>query len=425
MPIFHRVVRSFRALLWLVAAMPFSLSAPLGAQEVVRVFAGPLARSDVFRDLLKSYSERQPAVKLEIVGGETLNDQRDFLAKAVSAAEPMTDLVLVDVLRPAQWAALKWIEPLDSYLGSDRSGLVARYIPAVMASATIGDRIVALPFMADAQFLFYRKDLFDKHGQKAPQDWNELKASLQLILTAENQRNLRGLGLAGGNVESTTCAYLASLWGAGSELIRSGGFQAEDPAHRSALAMWDELRLAKLLPPDVADYQTDEIRHQLTQGTLVMGLGWGYMWPRFEGEADSRVVRKIGIANPPGSSPGSGAGCMGGWHVAVVAASKVKVRAVEVARYLSSPETSKVLALKTGALPVFRDLYADPDVLAAQPWFVDALPVLMSARARPASPRYNEISEIVRGNFHAFLAGNRTAEAVLSDMKARFDLLFR
>jgi len=424
-PIFRRIVHFFRALLPITAVALFSSAVSPRAQEVVRVFAGPLARSEIFRDLLKGYSGRQPALKLEIVGGETQNEQRDFLAKALSAADPMVDLVLVDALRPAQWAALKWIEPLDPYLGSSRSATVERYLPASIASATVGDRIVALPFMADAQFLFYRKDLFDKHGQKVPQQWSELKSGLQAILAAENQRNLRGFGVAGGNVESTTCAFLASLWGAGSELVRSGGFQADDPANGTALAMWEELRAAKLLPPDVANYQTDEIRHQLTQGTLVMGLGWGYMWPRFEGEADSRVAGKIGIANPPGFSAGSGAGCVGGWHVAVVAASKVKGRAIEVARYLSSPETAKTLATRTGALPVFRDLYADPEILAAQPWFADALPVLMRARVRPASPRYNEISEIVRGNFHAFLSGNRTAEAMLSDMKTRFDLLFR
>lgn len=425
MPIFRQIAYPIRALLPFAMAMPLLLSAPLRAQEAIRIFAGPLARSEVFRDLLRSYSERQPSVKLEMVGGETINEQREFLAKALSAAEPMTDLVLVDALRPAQWAALKWIEPLESYLGSDRAGLVARYLPATIASTTIGDRIVALPFMADAQFLFYRKDLFDKHGQKVPQDWNELKTSLQTILAAENQRNLRGFALAGGNVESTTCAYLASLWGAGSDIVRDRGFQADDPAHKNALAMWDELRTTKLLPADVASYQTDEVRHQLTQGTLVMGLGWGYMWPRFEGEAGSRVAGKIGIANTPGFTGGSGAGCIGGWHVAVVAASRVKGRAIEVVRYLSSPETAKTLAIKTGALPVFRELYADPEVLAAQPWFADALPVLMRARVRPASPRYNEISEIVRGNFHAFLAGNRTTEAMLVDMKSRFELLFR
>ncbi len=422
---FRRIMRSFRTLPPVVAAMMLALAVPATAQDVVRVFAGPFARSDVFRDLLKAYTERQPTAKLEIVGGETVNEQRDFLAKALSAAEPMADLVLVDTLRPAQWAALKWIEPLDSYLGSNRAATIERYLPASIASATIGERIVALPFLADAQFLFFRKDLFEKHSQKVPQDWNELRTGLQAILTAENQRSLRGLALAGGNVESTTCAYLSTLWGAGGDLVRSDGFSADDPAHKNALTMWDELRAAKLLPPDVANYQTDEIRHQLTQGTLVMGLGWGYMWPRFEGEAGSRVAGKIGIANPPGFSPGSGAGCIGGWHVAVVAASKLKGRAVEIARYLSSPETAKVLALKTGALPVFRELYADPEILAAQPWFANALPVLMKARARPASPRYNEISEIVRGNFHAFLAGNRTADAMLTDMKSRFELLFR
>lgn len=425
MPLSSPIARFCRMAAPLVAAALLVVAVPAKAQEVVRIFAGPFARSEAFRDFLKSYSERQPAVKLEIVGGETLNDQRDFLGKALAAAEPMADLALVDALRPAQWAALKWIEPLDSHLGNDRAALIERYLPASIASATIGGKIVALPFVADAQLLFFRKDLFEKHGQKVPQDWAELKAALQAVLAAENQRNLRGFAIAGGNVESTTCAYLASLWGAGSELVGAKGFQADDPAHLRVLSMWDDLRNSKILPPESANYQTDEIRHQITQGALVAGLGWGYMGSRFQSEADSRVAGKIGIANPPGFSPGSGAGCIGGWHVAVVAASPVKTRAVDVARFLSSLETAKILAIKTGALPVFQSLYTDPEVLAAQAWFAEVLPVITRAKPRPASPRYSEISEIVRGNFHAFLAGTRTAEAMIADMKSRFELLFR
>ena len=76
-------------------------------------------------------------------------------------------------------------------------------------------------------------------------------------------------------------------------------------------------------------------------------------------------------------------------------------------------------------LPVFASVYADEEVLRANPWFVQALPAMQAAKARPISPRYSEVSEIIRANMNAFFAGTRTADAALADMNARLGAIFR
>jgi multiple sugar transport system substrate-binding protein len=92
---------------------------------------------------------------------------------------------------------------------------------------------------------------------------------------------------------------------------------------------------------------------------------------------------------------------------------------VKLARWLSSPEVSKMQAIEASHLPVFAEVYTDADVLAKNPWFKDALPVVQSARARPVSPRYTEVSEIIRTNMNAFFAGTKPADAALADMQKR------
>ena len=137
------------------------------------------------------------------------------------------------------------------------------------------------------------------------------------------------------------------------------------------------------------------------------------------------VKGKTGVVPMPGFTADKSATCIGGWQLAVTSFSKNKAEAVKLVRYLSSPEVSKQQAILASHLPVFPEVYTDADVLKANPWFKDALPVVQTARSRPVSPRYTEVSEIIRTNMNAFLAGTKTADAALADMQTRLGGIFR
>ena len=64
-------------------------------------------------------------------------------------------------------------------------------------------------------------------------------------------------------------------------------------------------------------------------------------------------------------------------------------------------------------------------MLKANPWFADALPVVESAKSRPVSPQYPQVSDVIRGNMNAYLAGTKTTDVALSDMKSKLTPLFR
>ena len=122
---------------------------------------------------------------------------------------------------------------------------------------------------------------------------------------------------------------------------------------------------------------------------------------------------------------GDSATCIGGWQVAVSAYSKNKQEAVKFARFLSSPEVSKLQAILASHLPVFPSVYKDPEVLKANPWFAEALPVVESARSRPVTAQYPQVSDVVRSNMNAYLAGTKTTDVALADMKSKLTPLFR
>jgi len=69
-------------------------------------------------------------------------------------------------------------------------------------------------------------------------------------------------------------------------------------------------------------------------------------------------------------------------------------------------------------LPVYPSLYEDKEVLKAVPWFADAQAVVKSAKVRPIHARYGEISDLIRTQTSAALAGTQTAEQTVDTISA-------
>ena len=128
---------------------------------------------------------------------------------------------------------------------------------------------------------------------------------------------------------------------------------------------------------------------------------------------------KVGVAVLPAVEGGKPVSCLGGWQWGVSAYSKHPAEAEKLVKFLATPDISRLLAVEASLLPVFPDLYKDPQVLQANPWFDQALPVVESARSRPATPMYNQVSEIIRSTVNAVLAGTQTPEAGAQEMGAR------
>lgn len=390
----------------------------LAQTTTLRIFTGGQQRPDVMRKIADEYEKRAPGVKVEVeVGGATSEQQQQYLNTVLASKDSALDVILIDVIRPAQYAAAQWAEPLDAYLGAEKDAVMARYLPAYREANIVSGKVIALPYFADAQFLYYRKDLLEKHGVQPPKTWDELNAGAQKIMKAEGNANLSGFQTAGAPIEGTVCTYLVPMWGAGGSLTDAAGkLTLGTDAAKKPFQLWTDLKASGVTPPNLAEIPTDRIRQNLQAGNLIYGMSWGYVWNRSQGDADSLVKDKVGVVPLPGFTAGSGATCIGGWQIAVSSFSKNKAEAVKFMRYLSSPEVSKMQAIAASHLPVFPDVYTDPDVLKANPWFKDALPVVRTARSRPVTPAYPRVSEVLRTNMNAFLAGAKTADAALADM---------
>src|SRR5260221_12232572 len=101
-------------------------SRPAAAEDVtLRVFVGGQERPDVMRPLFDQFQALHPGIKVDMeVGGATSDAQQQYLTTVLTSRDAALDVFLIDVVRPAQYAAAGWAEPLDGYLGADRQTLL-------------------------------------------------------------------------------------------------------------------------------------------------------------------------------------------------------------------------------------------------------------------------------------------------------------
>lgn len=415
-----------KKLFWLLVAV-LVFSTALAQQTRLRVFVGGQQRPDVMRKIFDLYQSRNPGVRVDLeVGGATSDQQQQYLTTVLASRYPSIDVILIDVIRPAQYLASRWADTLDKYLpAASRQNLLRQYLPAYSQANVINGQLVALPAFADAMFLYYRADLLEKYNFKPPTTWDEAIRQAQTILQRENNPNLNGIGYIGAPIEGTVCTFLLPIWAAGGDVTNAQGqFSLTVEQAQRSLQFWVSLMDRRVSPPNMAEKPQDTIRQEMQAGRWIFGTLFAYAWNRFQNDPDSQVKGKIGVVPLPAFPGGRQASCLGGWQWTVSDFSRNKAQAHRLVRFLSSPEVSKILAIDASNLPVFPSLYRDADILRVNPWFAQALPVVQAARARPQHPRYAEISEAIRVNTNQVLARQKTPEQGARDIVNRLQAIY-
>lgn len=413
----------------LLASSALALAATSALAADLRVFVSSQHRPEVWRKAFDLFEADHPGVKVKLeTGGNTSELQAQYLNTVMSAKDSSLDVMILDVIRPAQFAAAGWTVPFNYTIG-DTKGFMAKYLPAYAGANTIDGKVVALPAFADAMFLYYRKDLLEKHGVAVPKTWSELSAAAKKITDAENggasrSSVLQGLSFQGKAIEGAVCTFLLPYWSQGKDLVTDGKLTFDKNAATKSLALWKGFVDSGVAKPNIAEVATDDTRKEFQAGDVLFAVNWSYAWGQFQGD-QSAVKDKVGVAVLPAMDGGKPASCLGGWEWGVSSYSKNQGDAQTLVKYLSSPKISEFMAVNAALLPAFPELYKDEDVVKAVPWFGQAQDVVTSAKARPVTPRYNEVSEIIRTTVNAVLAGTMTPDKGVEQMEARLQRVLR
>jgi multiple sugar transport system substrate-binding protein len=396
------------------------------ADTKIRVFSGGQnQRPDLMRKLFDAYQAQNPGTTIEIeTGGATSELQRQYLSTVLNAKDTAIDIYMIDIVNPSQYFNAGWLEPLDSYVGG--AAALKPYLPVYSQANLVNGKVAALPAFADAMFMYYRKDLLEKHGVKEPKTWDELTAAAKKITEAEKNPSLQGLSIQGAPIEGAVCTFLLPYWSQGKQFNDANGkLTLDKEAATKGLDMWLKMVDAGVLKKNIAEVTTPVTVNEFKAGQVVFAINWGFAWDVFKDAADSQVKGKVGVMPLPAVAGGKSATCVGGWQWAVSAFSKNKPAAAQLVKYMSTPEASKFLAREGSLLPVFQSVYTDADVLKQAPWFKDAANVIIAGQARPISSQYGQVSDVVRTNTNAALARTKTPTEAVNDIEGRLNRVMR
>lgn len=409
-------IRTMASVFAATSVLAFSM--PAFADTDLKIFVSSQHQPDVWRKVLDKYEAANPGVKVAIeTGGNTSEAQAQYLNTVMSAKDTNLDVLMLDVIRPAQYAAAGWTSAFEN---KDMSV----YLPAYAGANTVDGKVVALPAFADAMFLYYRKDLLEKYGIAPPKTWEELAAAAKKVTEGEKNPDLQGLSFQGKAIEGAVCTFLLPYWSQGKNLVENGKLTFDHDAAVTALKLWKDFVDTGVAKKNIAEVATDDTRKEFQAGSAVFAVNWSYAWTHFQG-AESAVTGKVGVTRLPALGGGEQASCLGGWEWGVSAYSTHQDEAKKLVEYLSSEDVSVFMAANGSLLPTYAAAYGNNEVLKAVPWFADALQVVETAKPRPVTPRYNEVSEVIRTTVNAVLAGVTTPEDGASQIEARLKRILR
>src|SRR3954463_3036996 len=136
--------------------------------------------------------------------------QREQLVRRLAAGDDSIDIMSLDVVFAPELAQAGFLAPMPDDVASQVSEGV---VPGALESATWNDKLVAVPFWANTQLLWYRKSVAEAAGldMTKPVTWD------QLVKAAQDQKKI--LSAQGRRAESLTVWFNALIESAGGHII--------------------------------------------------------------------------------------------------------------------------------------------------------------------------------------------------------------
>ncbi|MFN2637277.1 MAG: ABC transporter substrate-binding protein [Gemmatimonadaceae bacterium] len=368
---------------------------------------------------LKRFMELHPDIRVELQRTPDDASQRHQLyVQWLNARVGNPDILQLDVVWTPEFAAAGWVLPLKRF-----APVTTDFFPATIEANTWGGELYALPWFADVGLLYRRTDVVPREPRTLAEMVSEAKAG-----TSRPGSPRFGIVWQGARYEGLITGFVEYLGAFGGRIIDDQGRAVvnQPEAVRALEFMRDELYTSKIAPLDVLTWHEEETRSAFQNGTAVFMRNWPYAVAIMSDTSQSRVAGKFAVSAMPGSGgpEGKSTATLGGSQLAINAYSESPEAAYKLIEYLLAPEQMLERAKAVGQYPTRPALYSDTRLrgsIAIPP--DDARRAIESARPRPVTPIYTEMSEILQIELHRALVRQAEPQEALNSAARRIDAL--
>lgn len=362
--------------------------------------------TDKLIPIIEKWNEEHPdeEVTLSELAGEA-DAQRETLVQSLQAGNSDYDVMALDVIWTADFAANQWLAPLEGDLEVDTSEL----LEATVESATYNDTLYALPQNTNGQLLFRNTEL-------APDEvstFDELASACEALedgtacLTTQ-LKQYEGLTV-------NTIGFMEG-WG-GKVLDEDGNVTVDsDEAKAGLQALVDAYEDGTISRESTAATE-EETNLTFTEGDSAFAINWPYMYTNAE-EAGA-TAGKVEV-QPLVGKDGVGVSTLGGYNNGINVNSENKATARDFIEFVINEENQTSFA-EASFPPVLASIYDDESLIEQFPYLPALKESLENASPRPVSPFYPAISKAIQDNAYAALTDGKSVDDATADMKTAIE----
>jgi multiple sugar transport system substrate-binding protein len=334
----------------------------------------------------------------------TADGQREQLVRRLAAGDPSIDIMNVDPPYTPELANAGWLQPFSE---EQRAQILQGVLASPIESAVWKGKLVAAPYLANTQLLWYRKSVAQKAGvdpTKPDFTWDQmLGAALKTGTTIAEQGNL---------YEGYMVWVNALILSAGGAIItdndkgKDATVAIDSPAARSAAEMIRKIATSKAADPALSTATEEPSRVTFDGPTGGFMANWPYVYSAIQGNVKDGSVPKsvlddLGWARYPRMSAGMPSKPpIGGNNLAISKFSNHKDLGLEAIKCIISPQVEAQGMLVSGSPVANGTVYDSPDIRKQFPMADLIRESINGAGPRPVTPYYGDVSAAIQRTWH-------------------------
>lgn len=396
---------------------------------------GTVNNNDIvtMQKLSTSFEKAHPDIKLRWVVLEE-NVLRQRLTTDIATNSGQFDVMTIGLFEAPLWGQRKWLSSFDD---PPASYDVDDLLKSVRDGLSYDGKQYALPFYAESQITFYRKDLFDKAGIAMPEQPTWAQIGEFAAKVNDPAHGVYGICLRGkpgwgenvGQIDPVANSY-GARW-----FDMDWKPQLDTPAWKEALTTYSGL-LQKYGPPGTTSAGYNENLVLFTSGKCGMWVDATVAASTLSDPKQSSVADKVAYAHAPYGKYNVGNHYLWTWALAVPVSSKAQEAARTFVYWATSPEYIRLVTQTNGVTAVppgtRRSTYENEAYLKAAPFAKlteDAIatadmahptvePVPYHGISFVSIPEFQAIGGSVGQEFAAVIAGRKTVDEGLAAAQA-------